>query len=199
MLITLLGLLKATGLACCRVCFRRSFASLVPMNAKSSATGHASPFAGGSRQKTKNGHPPLAGRVHQHVLTLGSWRPRLAPDIEASIRKALAAPWAGRCAQDCRAVWRQRFHGAAHQRRNVSDTTRTRTAPTAGGYRTATRGRDAGRCRAFLCRRPPIAFGRAPRRYQRFSPVGALALALLLSCGVAASAIASARALAKQL
>ena len=41
-----------------------------------------------------------------------------APDIEASIRKALAAPWAGRCAQDCRAVWRQRFHGAAHQRRN---------------------------------------------------------------------------------
>ena len=37
---------------------------------ESSATGHASPFAGGSRQKTKNGHPPLAGRVHQHVLTL---------------------------------------------------------------------------------------------------------------------------------
>ena len=36
-------------------------------------------------------------------------------------------------------------------------------------------------------------------RYQRFSPVVALAFALLLSCGVAASAIASARALAKQL
>ena len=36
-------------------------------------------------------------------------------------------------------------------------------------------------------------------RHQRVSPVGALPLALLLSRGVAASAIASARALAKQL
>jgi hypothetical protein len=39
----------------------------------------------------------------------------------------------------------------------------------------------------------------AQLRHQRVSPVVALALALLLSRGVAASAIAPARALAKQL
>jgi hypothetical protein len=45
-----------------------------------------------------------------------------------------------------------------------------------------------------------IAFGLAPNcDHQRVSRVVALALALLLSRGVAASAIASARALAKQL
>ena len=48
--------------------------------------------------------------------------------------------------------------------------------------------------------RPDPLFGLAPKlQHQRVSPVVALALALLLSRGVAASAIASARALAKQL
>src|SRR5882672_1909736 len=49
------------------------------------------------------------------------------------------------------------------------------------------------------CESGQITFGPAPRRYQRVSPVVALALGLLLARRVAASATASARALAKQL
>ncbi len=35
-------------------------------------------------------------------------------------QEGLGGAWAARCAQDCRAVWRERLNGAAHQRPDVA-------------------------------------------------------------------------------